>query len=397
MSELLSAPPTPDFAHYPWHGLKSARVNDDWVECRWADGASHRFYGLWLWENTVGRGIDPTTREMVVDPGDLPTVPIVDGVEIGDNGTLVIRWTDHSTDRLHPGWLRSIADCQQAPLAAIGDARPWPLQQWDESPPTIDGRSILIDDSVLQAWLTTLVRYGLARLSGVGDDPDFLFGLAKRIGPIRSTNFGAVFSVRSILNPSAEENSVANTGVMLGQHTDLPTRETPPGFQLLHCVANTASGGWATMTDGAALVEHLRRVAPEEHRALTTLRWIFANRSPDADHRWSAPMIELPESGRPLTLRCFYPVRAVPDMDEHELPGMYRAMRKFSELARAGEFAIRFPYAPGDLVAFDNRRVLHGRDAFDAAGGERHLRGCYFDHDDVYSRLRVLRRNRKGL
>ncbi len=45
----------------------------------------------------------------------------------------------------------------------------------------------------------------------------------------------------------------------------------------------------------------------------------------------------------------------------------------------------------GDLVGFDNRRILHGRDAFES-GGARHLRGCYADHDDNDSRLRVLRR-----
>jgi len=37
---------------------------------------------------------------------------------------------------------------------------------------------------------------------------------------------------------------------------------------------------------------------------------------------------------------------------------------------------------------------MHGRNAF-AADGERHLHGCYIDHDEIYSRLRVLRRNKK--
>ena len=50
-------------------------------------------------------------------------------------------------------------------------------------------------------------------------------------------------------------------------------------------------------------------------------------------------------------------------------------------------------FAPGDLVGFDNRRILHGRDAFDPAAGRRRLRGCYLDHDDLFSRLRVLRRS----
>jgi gamma-butyrobetaine dioxygenase len=49
---------------------------------------------------------------------------------------------------------------------------------------------------------------------------------------------------------------------------------------------------------------------------------------------------------------------------------------------------------PGDLVAFDNTRLLHGRTAFtlpNTAGLARHLQGCYVDRDGLYSRLAVLR------
>jgi gamma-butyrobetaine dioxygenase len=60
-------------------------------------------------------------------------------------------------------------------------------------------------------------------------------------------------------------------------------------------------------------------------------------------------------------------------------------------MARDPRFQLVYPFRPGDLVGFDNRRILHGRDAFESVGS-RHLRGCYADHDDVYSKLRVLRR-----
>ena len=36
--------------------------------------------------------------------------------------------------------------------------------------------------------------------------------------------------------------------------------------------------------------------------------------------------------------------------------------------------------------------LRHWRDAFESVGS-RHLRGCYADHDDIYSKLRVLRRD----
>ncbi|MGI9624753.1 MAG: alkaline phosphatase family protein, partial [Acidimicrobiales bacterium] len=38
------------------------------------------------------------------------------------------------------------------------------------------------------------------------------------------------------------------------------------------------------------------------------------------------------------------------------------------------------PLGPGELVIFDNRRVLHGRSSFRGGSG-RHLQGCYVDMD----------------
>ena len=45
----------------------------------------------------------------------------------------------------------------------------------------------------------------------------------------------------------------------------------------------------------------------------------------------------------------------------------------------------------GDLVMFDNERILHGRVGHSI--GERHLQGCYADRDGLLSTLRVLERD----
>lgn len=45
---------------------------------------------------------------------------------------------------------------------------------------------------------------------------------------------------------------------------------------------------------------------------------------------------------------------------------------------------------PGTAVIFNNRRIVHARRAFQNQGGERWLRGAYFDTDVFRSRLRVL-------
>ena len=328
------------------------------------------------------------TREGIIDPANLPSRSSVSAATVAGDGSLLIEWADRAPSSVHPGWLRHVADNRHQPDSYLPEQAIWTAAT-REAPPTIDGEAILDDDRVLLAWLDDLVRFGFARLANATPTPDFLGDLAARIGPVRDTNFGDVWSVRAILNP----DSTANTGLNLGQHTDLPTRETPPGFQFLHCIENSVDRGWSRMTDGYAVVNELRNNHPPAFDALTTLRWTFFNRSPSCDHRWTGPVIDLGSNEQPVTLRAFYPVRAFPAMPDADVPRAYEAMRLFSTLAHDPLFQIRYPFAAGDLVGFDNRRLLHGRDSFDSANGSRHLRGTYIDHDDLYSTLRVLRRH----
>lgn len=48
---------------------------------------------------------------------------------------------------------------------------------------------------------------------------------------------------------------------------------------------------------------------------------------------------------------------------------------------------------PGEVLFFDNWRYLHGREGYDPSKGHRHLEGCYFDWDEVFSRINVLKQS----
>jgi gamma-butyrobetaine dioxygenase len=380
------APLTPDFIPHRWSPLAAADLVDGFVQLTWPDGLSLHAYSLWLAENVEGYGLETTTRESMVEPRDRPSATDLRRATVDDVGALVLEWADGRTSRVHPGWLRYVADDAHLPASSMPAQTMWTADDFSE-PPTIDGSRILHDDDALEEWLASLVQYGLCRLADTPTDVDFVERLIRRVGPIRDTNFGPVWSVQLKYDP----DSTAYTGLDLGQHTDLPTREVPPGFQFLHCIENTVRGGWSRMSDGLAVVEAIRTEHPDAYAALTTLEWVFMNRAQDAEHRWIGPIIDHGSGRQPLTLRAFYPVRSAPHMAPDDIPRAYESLRLFAEIARDPRFQVAYPFRPGDLVGFDNRRVLHGRDAFDSSGA-RHLRGCYCDHDDLHSRLRVLRR-----
>ena len=73
------------------------------------------------------------------------------------------------------------------------------------------------------------------------------------------------------------------------------------------------------------------------------------------------------------------------------MPSFYAAYRHFGELLREPRFQIRTRLGDGDLVVFDNQRILHGRTGFASAKHPRHLRGCYLTRDSVYSEAALLR------
>ena len=378
---------TPDFVEHGWIPLTGARLGDDGrVALAWGDGTTFECLSVWLFEQSVG--IEHRTREGTIEPAALPDVDVLAAVAIDPAGALTCTWSDGSAVDVHPGWLHHVAVGAHLPRAAIGEIRSWTVADVD-APPTFDGTRVLDDPAAFESWLGELATTGLARLRGTPCDDDFLARLAARIGPVRGSNFGGIFTVESVVDP----DSTANTGLALGQHTDLPTRETPPGFQFLHCVENTVSGGWSRMADGLAVAEELRIRHPDAYDALTTLEWVFANRALDGDHRWIGPLIDHGGPRSPLTIRAFYPVRLAPHMPIGDQRRAYDAMRVFSQVAHDPRFMLTFPFEPGDLVGFDNRRVLHGRDAFDPSAGRRRLRGCYLDHDDLFSRLRGVRRH----
>jgi gamma-butyrobetaine dioxygenase len=66
----------------------------------------------------------------------------------------------------------------------------------------------------------------------------------------------------------------------------------------------------------------------------------------------------------------------------------YRALAKFEKTLARPEGQYEFTMKEGDLVFFDNRRVLHARRTY--GEGERWLKGCYLDGEVVWDKLATM-------
>lgn len=384
---------TPDFDAWPVtrRPTAAAIVGTD-VVVTWSDGTSSRFDFWWLIDNSpMPEHVNRATREPTLDLSTLPDGFHATMATVEPGGGVLVTWSHGvAASRFHPGWLAAHAYDGGGFEA---DDRPAPVT-WDAAgmaePPSFDGSAILADDTTLEAWLTAVAVYGFGRLRGVSTEPGTVDTVARHIGTVRETNFGRVFDVRSKVDP----DSNAYTALELTPHVDLPTREYQPGLQILHCLENTASGGEAVMVDGFRIAEHLAAEEPETYRILSTERFTFQNRSKTSDYRWLSPVIVRdPATGAPVEVRIAGFLRGPMALPAATMGPAYRALRRIFALSRDPRFQIRYGYRPGDLVLFDNRRMLHGRAAFDPAAGSRWLQGIYLERDELHSRLRILRRH----
>ena len=64
----------------------------------------------------------------------------------------------------------------------------------------------------------------------------------------------------------------------------------------------------------------------------------------------------------------------------------YESIKKFDLLANSKEYQWRHILKPGELLIFNNWRILHGRGSFK---GKRKISGCYINKEDFDSSCRI--------
>ena len=231
--------------------------------------------------------------------------------------------------------------------------------------------------------LSRVARWGLAVLVGAGHRPGVVEQAVQRFGFIRETNYGRLFDVRVEPRPG----NLAYSDQALDLHTDNPYRDPVPTLQLLHAITTDAGGGETMFVDGFAHAEALRREAPDAFDVLarTPVRFTFAAESGDV---WSfaAPVVSLDAQGAVEAVRLNHRSLDLEHGDPQAVDGWYDAYLAYYGRLHRPEAAFGRRLAPGEVVIFDNRRLLHGRRSL-TAESPRWLQGCYADIDGLAATL----------
>jgi gamma-butyrobetaine dioxygenase len=366
--------------------LQDLTVGPEAVTLHWTDGAQCAIPPIWLRDSDPA-GFHPATGERVLDLLALPDVPEIAEARVEDGGAR-LTWRDGHVSRFSGAWFARHRPGRPLPDPAAVAPAVWGGNGPAGGVPRHQAGAILSDDAALAAWLHDLCATGLTIVEGVGvdADPDAGIAIAEHVGFLRETNFGRVFEVFS----KPEPNNLAYTSDALPLHTDLANQEVPPGYQFLHCLANEVRGGGSVFADGYGIAEDLRAADPAAFALLSGVAIPFRFHDREVDIRVHRPVIGVAPDGGLTEIRYNAHLADIFDMPPEGLAAYYRAYRAFMAGTRRADRQLTLKLRAGEMAVFDNRRVLHGREAFDPATGKRHLRGCYVDRGEVDSRLRRL-------
>ena len=379
-----------DFVDYPiLYSIVDTQRGRDYIDVRWSDGHMSRYHHFWLRDNCpCSTCVNPETREQRFEIVSVPEDIRPTRLRVCGEGALEIFWSYQGhVSRYHPGWLRAHCYCELEADPGVTTPRTWGAEL-NGRLPQFAYEGVMNDDGELHAWLVALRDTGLTLVRSVPVEPDAVNDVVRRISFPRETNFGVYWNVRAEL----EKNSNAYTAFELPLHCDLPTREYMPGLQFLHCLTNEAEGGDSLFVDGFRVAASLRDEDLQAFKILSEQAVEFRNTDREFDYRFTTPMIRLAANGQIVEIRIGNFLRGPYRVPPDRMAALYRGYRIFIAMTREHRFQVTHSLEPGDLVAFDNRRILHARTAFDTTGGDRHLRGCYLDRDELLSRIRILER-----
>jgi gamma-butyrobetaine dioxygenase len=360
----------------------------DTLGVAWVDGSVDEFASIWLYDNAPGHR-DPRSGQRLVDIADLPEQPRIRSAAVL-NGRLRLEWEGSAEGVWFDlAWLAAQRDPH--PYRPEFEARRWldgAAREAGRDFARADWEHLHSDRHVQSSWLTRLLQDGIAFLRGVPAAEGALLASMRLVGQVAETNYGLAFDVRSVPQPE----NLAYSDLGLGLHTDNPYRDPVPGFQALHVLVASPDGGESLFADGFALAEHLRGIDPEAFALLARTPVPFHYRSQNAELFAERPLIEL--SCRDEVCAVHYNSRSIAPLRLAPLEAapFYAAYRRFAAVLREPRFQFKLHLPQGEIVVFDNRRILHGRTAFSSARHARHLRGCYLTRDSVYGSAALLRR-----
>jgi len=371
--------------------ISKVSANGSSLDVFWTDGEKSNFNYLWLRDNCP-TAHDKDSRHRMFNILKVSTSIKAKKFKINDGGKLIVEWSEGDHISCYdPNWLRENCYTLKNKKKYSSVYKLWNNSlKNDLESVSVEHDEIISSNQGLIKWLEILHYKGIAIVKNTPIEKESAFTVLNRISHTRETFFKTPFEVINIPKP----NNSAYSAHALQNHMDLPWFETPPGYQFLHCLINSAKGGDSSAVDGFAVADYLKNNEKEIFETLVNVPLKFRDKdyTQESIRGFHAPAISLTKDNDYNDIR--FSVATMDALDCHPdiMEKVYKAHHRFGNLLHDDRFQIKFRLNPGDIFSFNNRRVLHGRTAFDPNSGHRHLQGYYIDRDEILGRLNYLKK-----
>jgi alpha-ketoglutarate-dependent taurine dioxygenase len=356
--------------------MSIVEVHDGFVRVEQA-GQRADFHLRWLRHN-CDLDRHPLTRERTVDSAELPDTLRVVRASI-EADALRVEWLHDRRVSTYPlAWLHENAYAVNRPLVAPppSDVSRLELARGHDKA----DRKL---DELVPELLERVDTHGAAIIRGRVGAPSHEIEASTEAwiealgtGELRviETHFGRIEDLRTDNTTNANTDQLGYTDAAVELHTDQPFLHHPPRYQLLQSIRAADEGGESMIADARAAFRYLQTLDAEAAELLRSVEIRFHRKQKAFEREVRSPLIV--DDGNRFFVRSSYFTMAPHRVPFERMESWYRAYDRFVRLVRDPAHHYRFTLAPGDVLVYDNHRVLHGRAAF---RGARWVRGVYFD------------------
>ena len=370
--------------------LKSLSSEDRAFKVEWSDGHVSEFHYVWLRYNCacdLCGDLDSGIGTVMM--ADIPNDVGPKEAHIDRSGDLCVIWDyDGHESRFNPEWLRNYCYSETARIDRRHRPKLWDCSFTDQIP-IFDHDEVTQNESSLLEVFEHVNDYGFARVSGAPLSLEALSAFSNLFGHHITTDALGTFN-----DIVTKEKKVFFTDVpaAIPLHSDQTYRHTPMGLNFFHCLKTGGKGGDSLLADSFKIARALRETEPKAFQLLSTVPVQFYRYiDGQAAYFTEACAISVDYLGEVVGFRYANRQTTAPlDLPSDLVEPMHDAQRILSKLMRDPHFQIQFLLKPGDILIYDNQRVLHGRTTYDESLGVRHLRSVEVNREEFHNRLRLL-------
>tara|TARA_B100001564_G_scaffold48836_2_gene35965 strand:+ start:18 stop:1115 length:1098 start_codon:yes stop_codon:yes gene_type:complete len=241
--------------------------------------------------------------------------------------------------------------------------------------------NILSDDG-FKSFLKNLYTFGFCVITDCKTEIKTVENIANKIGYVRQSIFGGLWEFES----NEDMADSAYTQEELRPHTDSTYSNDAPGLQLLLCCDYKAIGGDSIMVDGFKIANKIKEEDKKVFDILSNIEVPGKYVGDGVILEAKRPILKLNSNKELIQVSFNNYDRAEFRLENELMINFYKAIKKFDSLVNDSAFQWRHTLKPGELLIFNNWRVLHGRGSFQ---GKRKMAGCYINMEDFESICKV--------